>query len=96
MLKGHIPKVIYHQEYQCTKMNGIASRRAWRGALPDEVGLDGRCRSGRFRGTSLIRNSLPLGPYSRTMHRALGGGAVSYERGSPVLEGIVSSELAHI
>jgi len=26
-----------------------------------------------YRGTSLIRNRLPLGPYSRTMPRALGG-----------------------
>jgi hypothetical protein len=35
-----------------------------------------------YRGTSLIRNSAPLGPYSRTMPRALwwsyGGGADSY------------------
>jgi len=41
-----------------------------------------------YRGTSLIRNSAPLGPYSRTMPRTiwrpLGGGAVSYERGTPV------------
>jgi len=39
------------------------------------------CRGSRlgYRGTSLIRNRLPLGPYSRTMPRALGGGAVSYE-----------------
>ena len=39
--------------------------------------------------TSLIRNSTPLGPYSRTMPQAIwssfgGGGAVSYERGAPV------------
>jgi len=43
---------------------------------------------GEYRGTSLIRNSAPLGPYSRTMSRALwsswGDGAVSYERGTPV------------
>ena len=26
-----------------------------------------------YRGTSLIKQSLPLGPYSRTMPRALGG-----------------------
>ena len=41
-----------------------------------------------YRGTSLIKNSAPLGPYSRTVPRALrwswGGGAVSYERGTPV------------
>jgi len=43
----------------------------------------------RYRGTSLIRNSAPLGPYSRTMPlegtlEALAGGPVSYERGTPV------------
>ena len=43
-----------------------------------------------YRGTSLIRKRAPLGPYmySRTMPRdlgwSLGGGAVSYERGTPV------------
>jgi len=41
------------------------------------------------RGTSLIRQTPPVGPYSRPMpSRALrwsyGGGAVSYERGTPV------------
>ena len=38
--------------------------------------------------TSLIRNSAPLTPYRRAMLRALWwssrGGAVSYERGTPV------------
>ena len=34
------------------------------------------------RGTSLIRNSARLGPYSRTMTRALGWWAVSYGRGT--------------
>ena len=42
--------------------------------------------AGGYRGTSLIRNRPPLGPYSRTMPRALwkslGGGAVSYEHTS--------------
>ena len=42
----------------------------------------------RYRGTSLIRNDALLGPYSRTMPVALwwseGGGAVSFERGTPV------------
>ena len=42
----------------------------------------------KCRGSSHIRNSAPLGPYSGTMTRALwkpwGGGAVSYERGNPV------------
>ena len=40
-----------------------------------------------YRVTSLIRNSATLGPCSRTMPRALrwlGGGVVSYERGTPV------------
>ena len=44
-----------------------------------------------YRGTLQIKNSAPPGPYSRTMPRALwwsyGGGAVSYERGTPVLAG---------
>jgi len=30
--------------------------------------------STNYRGTSLIRNRAPLGPYSRTMPRAIGGG----------------------
>ena len=41
-----------------------------------------------YRGTSLIRNSLLLGPYTRTMPRALRwsyGGGGSYERGTPVV-----------
>ena len=40
-----------------------------------------------YRGTSSIRNRLPVGPYSRAMSRALvvlGGGAVYYERGTRV------------
>ena len=45
-------------------------------------------KGARYRGISPIRNSTPLGPYSRTMPRALWwpyeGGAVSYERGTPV------------
>ena len=36
------------------------------------------------RGTSVIRNSALLGPYSRKTLRALTGGAVSYERVTPV------------
>ena len=43
-----------------------------------------------YRGSSLIRNGAPLGPYSRTMPcRALRwsyGGAVFYERGTPVID----------
>ena len=53
-----------------------------------------------YSGTSLIGPSTPLGPYSRSMLRALwwstGGEAVSYERGIPVLclpeMGIVRTE----
>ena len=41
---------------------------------------------GTYRGTSLIRNSAPLGPYSRTMPRALGVSALSYERNIPVVD----------
>jgi len=45
-------------------------------------------RGHHYRGTSLIRNTPLLGPYSRTIPRVLGwfwgGGAVSYERGTPV------------
>ena len=41
-----------------------------------------------YRGTSIIRNSAPLGPYERNMTKALwrldGGGAASCERGTPV------------
>ena len=44
-----------------------------------------------YMGTSIIRYSALLGPYSRTMYRALwwvlGGGSLSYERGTPVLGG---------
>ena len=43
-----------------------------------------------YRGTSLIRNIPPVGPYRRTMTRIpcrpwLGGWAVSYERGTPAM-----------
>ena len=43
-----------------------------------------------YRGTSLIRNAPPSGPYSRTIPRVLwwsqrGGGTASYERGTPVV-----------
>ena len=51
-------------------------------------------KCGRYRGTSLIKNCLLPGPYSRTMPRALrwalGRGAVSHERGS-LLQGRPSS-----
>ena len=50
-----------------------------RSILPEGLG---------YRGTSLIRNSAPVGPYSRTMPRALwwfqGGAGSSYKRGTPV------------
>ena len=43
-------------------------------------------------GTSLIRSSTPVGSYRKTMPRvgpmvSLGGDAVSYERGTPVVTG---------
>ena len=37
----------------------------------DEVGVGALRLSGKRRGTSLIRNSNPLGPYSRTLSRVL-------------------------
>ena len=37
-----------------------------------------------YRGTSFIGNTFPIGPYSRGHMVVLGGGAVSYERGTPV------------
>jgi len=45
-----------------------------------------------YRGTSRIRNSLPLGPYSRIKPRALWGGGGSHERGIHVgfpIQGVV-------
>ena len=52
------------------------------------AGLARFCETAPCRGTSLIRNSAPLGLHSRTMPRTLWwswvGGAVSYERGTPV------------
>jgi hypothetical protein len=39
----------------------------------------------RSRGTSLMRNTLPVGPY-RSPKVALGGWEFSYERGNPVDE----------
>ena len=45
-----------------------------------------------YRGASLIRKHLPLGPYNRAMPRALGRGAVSYTRGTPVGCGKYHSE----
>ena len=41
----------------------MSDHSRWFDAVDDE----------RYRGTSLIRNSAPLGPYSRTMPRALWG-----------------------
>jgi len=52
-------------------------------------GVEGVLRDKTYRGTSLIRNRHPVGPYSRTMPRLIwwcwGGVEVSYERGTPVL-----------
>ena len=42
---------------------------------------------GAYRGASLIRKRTPLGPYSKTLPRVIGGSwgwAFSYERGTPV------------
>jgi len=55
----------------------------WRWRLALEVSDEGEGFSG-YRGTSLRRKSAPLGPDSRSMPRVLGGGAVSYEQGTPV------------
>jgi len=61
-------------------------RRA-RKMLPG-VNVDSWSSPTPYRGTSLIRKLPPLGPYRSPMPRALrwsyGGGAVSYERGTPV------------
>ena len=52
--------------------------------------LQGRDEVETYRATLLIRNSAPLGPYSRTMPRVLwkpqGGMVVSYARGTPVMK----------
>ncbi|KAJ1492320.1 hypothetical protein T484DRAFT_2977852 [Baffinella frigidus] len=45
-----------------------------------------------YRGTSRIRNRTHLGPYSRPKNRALGGGALSYERGTPVQASLLAPE----
>ena len=49
-----------------------------------------RCCIAFYRGTSLIRNTPLLGPYSRTIPGVLwwswGGGAVSCERDTPVVD----------
>ena len=42
------------------------------------------CLHRKYRGTSLIRNRLLLGPYRRPVPRVLGGWAFSYGRGNPV------------
>jgi len=54
-------------------------------------GLSGWARGGSYRGTSLIRNSPPLEPYSRPMPRALccpggGGFRMSEVQGSHALK----------
>ena len=54
-------------------------------AEPAAQGFNGTSLSRLCRGASLIRNRLPLGPYSRLMHKALGGpGRGAHARGSPV------------
>ena len=75
MLKGHLPKVIYHQVYLYAKMQALkvfSSRSAAVHVL--------------YRGNSIIRNSLPQDP---TVGLCLGpcggpkGVDVVYERGTP-------------
>jgi len=55
-----------------------------RGHAPREGHIDVKryCRR-PYRDTLLIRNFAPLGPHSRTVPRALCGGAVAFERGTP-------------
>ena len=50
-----------------------------------------RHRASSYKGTSLIRNSAPLGPYSRTTPRALEGGHFLYEQSTPVGAGEVAT-----
>ena len=68
------------------RKKSIKSRR-WRQCMSSQTTGTGAMRV-VYRGTSFIRNSAPLGPFSRTTQRALwwpyGGGGVSYEQGTPV------------
>ena len=62
--------------------------------VPDPIKVMSPCNQihsagSDYRGTSLKRNSHPVGPYSRTMPRGscggpadVWGGAISYERGT--------------
>ena len=60
---------------------------AFKGVRADTAQLP--TREEAYRGTSLIKNSGRPGPYRRTMPMAvLGGWAVSYERGTPVVPGV--------
>jgi len=64
MLKGHLPRVICHQVYEYTKINGSGfGVRA-----PQLSAAWGR---NYYRGTSLIRTPPPVGPYSSPMPRDL-------------------------
>jgi hypothetical protein len=66
--------------YRCDWNQGLGRRQSFGSSHP---------RTRPYRGTLLMRNRPPLGPYSGEMPRALwrpkGEGAVSYERGTPVL-----------
>ena len=64
----------------------------------DCLGALHRARPGRQadRGTSLIRNRLPPGPFSRPMPIALWGMGVSNERGAPVHAGDGGGMYAHL
>jgi len=75
-----VPFLVFPFRSEAGRASPAASSR-WRGCTTSTL-VRG------YRGTSLIRNSAPLGPYSATMPGALWtprGGAVSYERGTPVL-----------
>ena len=83
---------------------GCSSMQPLQPLLEEKLGLSlvttsGACNLLSYRGTSLIRNSALLGPYSWTMHRALwlflGGHAVSYEGGTPVCSFTIA-KLTHL
>ena len=83
-LFGHVALQKSRQRHLCSQPGGVA-RRAWsewcptpgvgvpveRCSLPNPQTLVTVNHSTRYPSTSLIRNSAPLGPYSRTKPRAL-------------------------
>ena len=85
MLKGHLPRVIYHQVHYHTKITSSREhthppreRALRRTPSLRRPPVSQYRRELRYRCTSLIRNIPHLGPYSRPMPRALrwsyGGG----------------------